>query len=147
MNWNIRNFIQDANEIIRFSYKRYGITKGGKFFKFSDEILKSDVDNVRTIEECINSKYWNCIENVMIMARTAKKHGLTPKVTVMQNIFCSNWIHCILKIDDLHFDNMIFNGEFTQVQLNPGINYRLIDIPMINPGMNRKDILRIIAKS
>jgi hypothetical protein len=42
---------------------------------------------------------------------------------------------------------MILQGQFEQVQLDPGLKYKLIDIPEIHPGMNRKDVLRMISKS
>jgi hypothetical protein len=84
---------------------------------------------------------------VVLAARIAKSYGLVSRVMVIQNVSCSNWIHCVVKINNRYFDNMILQGQFEQVQLDPGLKYKLIDIPEIHPGMNRKDILMMVSKS
>lgn len=147
MNYKNDNFIASMHEIYENSYHGYGLTQNNKRINtYCLSIFNNPVDNIRSFSECLNSKYWNCLENAAIMNYIAHKNGCNSSTIIVRNNE-DNWsMHGIIKIGDFYYDkNWNRKIEFYTKKELESFGYKIYNVNF-DFGFNRDFIWKEIQK-
>ena len=147
MSYKIDDFITNMNEIYDNAYFGYGITQNNKRIRaYNFSIFNKPVNNIRTFFECINSKYWSCLENAVIMKHIANKNGLKASTVIVISEKDTWSIHGMIKIGNFYYDkNLNVIEVYTQNSIR-NCGYKIYNINF-DFGFNRNYICNEIKTS
>ncbi|MDD3263397.1 MAG: hypothetical protein PHT94_00715 [Candidatus Nanoarchaeia archaeon] len=146
--YRIENFKYEISELFNNAFLNWGITQNGKKINvYCPEIFKNKVNDIRPFNECINSKYWSCLENAAIMKKIARKNNLDAKTIITFRHEVPWSFHGMIKIGNLFYDkNFQGNVEvYTEYNIQSfGLNVRDIDFDF---GHNRNHIANLLSEN